>query len=139
MPHGMGRDVRQGLIRLVVLVVLPDKPLEHALVAGRRFGKAALVEEQEVGVAPDIDRSGLASVLHSPLQRLVDLLAHGDLPRTLFGLWLVHIVAELAVPQELVVHMDAAVFKIQVRCQSAQLGNAEAGPSRMMISSQYFR
>ena len=31
-PHGMGRDVRQGLIRLVVLVVLPDKPLEHALV-----------------------------------------------------------------------------------------------------------
>ena len=30
--HGMRRDVRQGLIRLVVLVVLPDKPLEHALV-----------------------------------------------------------------------------------------------------------
>ena len=64
-PHGMGRDVRQGLIRLVVLVVLPDKPLEHALVAGRRFGKAALVEEQEVGVTPDIDRGGAAlSVLH---------------------------------------------------------------------------
>lgn len=130
MPHGMGRDVRQGLIRLVVLVVLPDKPLEHTLVTGRRFGKAALVEEQEVGVAPDIDRGGLASVLHSPLQCLVDLLAHGDLPRTLFGLWLVHIVAELAVPQKLVVHMDAAVFKIQVRCQSAQLGNAEAGPQQ---------
>lgn len=129
-PHGMGRDVRQGLLRLVVLVILLDKPLEHALVTGRRFGKAALVEEQEVGVAPDIDRSGLASVLHSPLQRLVDLLAHGDLPRTLFGLGLVHIVAELTVPQELVVHMDAAVFKIQVRCQSAQLGNAEAGPQQ---------
>lgn len=31
--HGMGRDVRQGLIRFVVLVVLPDKPLEHALVS----------------------------------------------------------------------------------------------------------
>ena len=128
--HGMGRDVRQGFFWLVVLVVLPDKPLEHALVTGRRFGKAALVEEQEVGVAPDIDRGGLASVLHSPLQRLVDLLAHGDLPRTLFGLGLVHIVAELAVPQELVIHMDAAVFKIQVRCQSAQLGNAEAGPQQ---------
>ena len=26
--------------------------------------------------------------------------------------------------------MDAAVFKIQVRCQSAQLGNAEAGPQQ---------
>ena len=50
-PHGMGRDVRQGFIRLVVLVVLPDKPLEHALVTGRRFGKTALVEEQEVGVS----------------------------------------------------------------------------------------
>ena len=71
MAHGMGCDVRQCLLRLVVLVVLPDKPLEHALVTGRRFGKAALVEEQEVGVAPDIDRGGLASVLHSPLQRLV--------------------------------------------------------------------
>ena len=74
MPHGMGRDVRQGFFWLVVLVVLPDKPLEHlehTLVTGRRFGKAALVEEQEVGVAPDIDRGGLASVLHSPLQRLV--------------------------------------------------------------------
>ena len=130
MAHGMGRDVRQGLLRFVVLIVLPDKPLEHALVTGRRFGKAALVEEQEIGVAPDIDRGGLASVLHSPLQRLVDLLAHGDLPRTLFGLGLVHIVAELAVTQELVVHMDAAVFKIQVRCQSAQLGNAEAGPQQ---------
>ena len=69
----MGRDVWQGLIRLVVLAVLPDKPLEHALVAGRRFGKAALVEEQEVGIAPDIDRGGLAPVLHSPLQRLVPL------------------------------------------------------------------
>ena len=67
---------------------------------------------------------------HSPLQRLVDLLAHGDLPHTLFGLGFVHIVAELAVPQELMVHMDAAVFKIQVRCQSAQLGNAEAGPQQ---------
>ncbi len=129
-PHGMGRDVRQGLLRFVVLVVLPDKPLEHALVTGRRFGKAALVEEQEVGVAPDIDRGGLSSVLHSPLQRLVDLLAHGDLSRTLFGLGLVHIVAELAVPQELVVHMDAAVFKIQVHCQAAQFGNAEAGPQQ---------
>lgn len=64
-PHGMGRDVRQGLIRLVVLVVLPDKPLEHALVAGRRFGKAALVEEQEVGITPDIDRGGLAPVLQT--------------------------------------------------------------------------
>ena len=59
MAHGMGRDVRQGLLRLVVLVVLPDKPLEHALVTGRRFGKAALVEEQEIGVAPDIDRAAL--------------------------------------------------------------------------------
>ena len=48
MPHGMGRDVRQGFFWLVVLVVLPDKPLEHTLVTGRRFGKAALVEEQEV-------------------------------------------------------------------------------------------
>ena len=61
----------------MVLVVLPDKPLEHALVAGRRFGKTALVEEEEVGI-PDIDRGGLASVLHSPLQRLIDFLAHGD-------------------------------------------------------------
>ena len=51
MAHGMGRDVRQGLLWFVVLVVLPDKPLEHALVTGRRFGKAALVEEQEVGVS----------------------------------------------------------------------------------------
>lgn len=71
MAHGMGRDVRQGFFWLVVLVVLPDKPLEHTLVTGRRFGKAALVEEQEVSVAPDIDRGGLASVLHRPLQRLV--------------------------------------------------------------------
>ena len=71
MAHGMGRDVRQGLLWFVVLVVLPDKPLEHALVTGRRFGKAALVEEQEVSVAPDIDRGGFPSVLHSPLQRLV--------------------------------------------------------------------
>ena len=130
MAHGMGCDVRQGFFWFVVLIVLPDKPLEHTLVTGRRFGKAALVEEQEIGVAPDIDRGGLASVLHSLLQRLVDLLTHGDLPRTLFGLGLVHIVAELAVPQELVIHMDAAVFKIQVRCQSAQLGNAEAGPQQ---------
>ena len=51
MAHGMGRDVRQGFFWLVVLVVLPDKPLEHTLVTGRRFGKAALVEEQEVSVA----------------------------------------------------------------------------------------
>ena len=35
----------------MVLVVLPDKPLEHTLVTGRRFGKAVLVEEQEVSVA----------------------------------------------------------------------------------------
>lgn len=130
MAHGMGCDVRQCLLRLVVLVVLPDKPLEHALVTGRRFGKAALVKEQEVGVAPDIDRGGFASAPHSPLQRLVDLLAHGDLPHTLFGLGFVHIVAELAVPQELMVHMDAAVFKIQVRCQAAQLGNTETGPQQ---------
>ena len=27
MAHGMGRDVRQGFFWLVVLVVLPDKPL----------------------------------------------------------------------------------------------------------------
>ena len=67
---------------------------------------------------------------HSPLQRLVDLLAHGDLPYTLFGLGFVHIVAELAVPQELMVHMDAAIFKIQVRCQAAQLGNTETGPQQ---------
>ena len=51
MAHGMGRDVRQGFFWFVVLVVLPDKPLEHTLVTGRRFGKAALVEEQEVGVS----------------------------------------------------------------------------------------
>ena len=42
MAHGMGRDVRQGLLWFVVFVVLPDKPLEHTLVTGRRFGKAAL-------------------------------------------------------------------------------------------------
>ena len=130
MAHGMGRDVRQGLIRLVVLVVLPDKPLEHALVAGRRFGKAALVEEQEVGVPPDIDRGGLAPVLHSPLQCLVDLLAHGDLPHAVLGLGRVHIVAELAVPQKLVVHIDPAVLKIQIHRQAAQLGDAEAGPQQ---------
>ena len=129
-PHGMGRDVRQGLLRLVVLVVLPDKPLEHALVTGRRFGKAALVEEQKVGVTPDIDRGGLPSVLHSPFQRLIDLLAHGDLPHAVLGLGRVHIVAELTVPQELVVHMDAAVFKIQIQRQAAQLGDAEAGPQQ---------
>ena len=129
-PHGMGRDVRQGLIRLVVLVVLPDKPLEHALVAGRRFGKAALVEEQEVGVTPDIDRGGLAPVLHSPLQRLIDLLAHGDLPHAILGLGRVHIVAEFAVPQKLVVHIDPAVLKIQLHRQAAQLGDAETGPQQ---------
>ncbi len=54
-----------------LLYFLTSPWLEHTLVTGRRFGKAALVEEQEVGVAPDIDRGGLASVLHSPLQRLV--------------------------------------------------------------------
>ena len=130
MPHGMGCDVRQGLLWFVVLVVLPDKPLEHALVTGRRFGKAALVKEQEIGVAPDIDRGGLAPVLHSPLQRLVDLLAHGNLPRSLFGLGLVYIVAEFAVPQELVIHMDAAVFKIQFYRQAAQFRDTEAGPQQ---------
>ena len=67
---------------------------------------------------------------HSPLQRLANLLAHGDLPRALFGLGLVHIVAELAVPQELVVHIDPAVLKIQLHRQAAQLGDAETGPQQ---------
>lgn len=130
MPHGMGCDVRQGLLRLVGLVILSDQSLEHALVAGCRFGKAALVKEQEIGIAPDIDRSGLAPVLHSPLQRLVNLFAHGDLPHAVLGLGRIHIVAELAVPQKLVVHIDPAVLKIQIYRQTAQLGDVEAGPQQ---------
>ena len=38
MAHGMGRDVRQGLLWFVVLVVLPDKPLEHTLVPAKAGG-----------------------------------------------------------------------------------------------------
>ena len=99
MPHGVGRDVREGFILLVLLVVLLHKPLEHALIAGRRFGVAVLVEEQEILVTVDIDRCRLPPVFHSPFQRLVDLIAHGDLPGSAFGFRHIHIVAGLTIPE----------------------------------------
>lgn len=130
MSQRMGCDVRKGLVLFVLLIVLLDQAPEHALVAGRRFWKAVLVKEQEPGVPPDIHRGGLASVLHGPFQRLVDLLAHGDHPHAVLGLGCVHIVAELAVPQKLVVHIDLAVLKVQIDRQAAQLGDTEAGPQQ---------
>ena len=130
MPHRMGRDVRQGFIRLMLLVVFPDQPLEHTLITGRRFGETALIEEKEIGVASDIDRGSLASVPHSPFQCLVDLITHGDLPHTIFGLGHINIVSELAVPQKLMVHIDPPILKIQIDRQTAQFGDTEAGSQK---------
>ena len=98
-----------------------------------------LVEKQEIFVAVDIDRCRLSPVLHSPLQRLVDLIAHGDLPGSAFGFRHIHIVAGLTVPEKLVVHIDLPVCKIKIDRQAAELGDTEAVPRRTMISSQYFR
>lgn len=139
MPHGVGRDVREGFILLVLLVVLLHKPLEHALIAGRRFGVAVLVEEQEILVTVDIDRRRLSPVLHSPLQRLVDLIAHGDLPGTAFGFRHIHIVAGLTIPENLVIYIDLPAFKIKIDRQAAEFGDTEAGSQKNVISSQYFR
>ena len=97
MPQSMGRDVREGFILFVLLVVFLDKPLEHAFIAGRNFGIAALVEEQEIPVSVNADCRRPPSVLHGPPQCLVDPITHGDLPDTVLGFRCVHIVADLAI------------------------------------------
>ena len=67
--------VREGFTLFVLLVVLLDKPLDHAFITGRSFRITALIEEQEVLVSVNVDGCHLPSVLHSPLQCLVDRIA----------------------------------------------------------------
>lgn len=51
--HG---DVGRGFFRLVLLVVLLDKPSQHTFVTGLLFGITVAVKKQEILVAVDIDR-----------------------------------------------------------------------------------
>ena len=103
------------------------------------MGRPALVEEQEVGVAPDIDRSSLASVLHSPLQRLVDLLAHGDSAAHPFWSWARPHSSRARCPAGAGGPHGYSGFQnpdpLSIRTARKRGGPV---PSRMMISSQYF-
>lgn len=112
----------------MLLVVLLDKPSQHTFVTGLLFGITVAVKKQEILVAVDIDRRCLPPVLHRPPQRLVALAAHGDLPCAVFGFRRIHIIADFAVFEKLVVHIDLPALEIKVGRQAAELGNAEASP-----------
>lgn len=69
-------------------------------------------------------------VLHRPPQRFVNLAAHRNLPCAVFGFRRIHIIADLAVFEKLVVHIDLPALEIKVGRQAAELGNAEAGSQK---------
>lgn len=115
-PTGMGCNIGQGLV--VALVVLLDKTAEHIVIVDGYIRQSLWIETQEICIALHRDRLFRHPVFQQSLECLTDLTAHWDFSAASLGLGPFNIIPYLCISDQLMIHLDKSIGKIQV-CLSA--------------------
>lgn len=119
----MGRDGRQwDLLRPSVLL---HCPLHVVIQVKTNLRIAVFVQQKEPGIA--INQHFLFGLLptgEDVLQTLTHFVRHGNVPHTAFGFGFLHMVHPTLFLEELLLHKDPTVLKVQVTdSQAAELAN----------------
>lgn len=128
MAEHMGRNVRQRLVRMQLAILLHG-PAHLILDVQRHFGLVVLVQQQKSGVSV-YDHLCFECLATSQdiFKALVHRIRHGNKPATRFGFCFLHIVFAAPLPDELVIHPDTPVLKIQITFgQAAELAHSHPG------------
>lgn len=126
-PAYMGCDLRK--LYFINAVVLIQDILEVMLPMEGNHGHPVLVQKQEARIAVD-DWLLLRrlSVGDHPAKAFHNLLAHGYIPLTTFGLGVLDDVLHITLALKLVIYPDTLVLEVDVRNgQPAKLGNPQPG------------
>ena len=121
----MGRDVRQGLVRVEAFILL-HRPAHLILNVERHLGIAVLVQHDEPTEAIHhrlIFHFGAAC--QHVLQTRVHSIRHRDVPATADSFGFLHMVSAGAFPQQLMIHPNPAILEVQILLrQAAELADA---------------
>ena len=126
-PAYMGCDLRK--LYFINAVVLIQDMLEVMLPMEGNHGHLVLVQKQEARIAFD-DRLLLRrlSVGDHPAKAFHNLLAHGHIPLTAFGLGVLDDVLHITLALKLAIYPDTLVLEVDVRNgQPAKFGNPQPG------------
>lgn len=128
MPEHMGRDMRQRLVRMQLLVLL-HCPAYFILDVRGNLRTIILIQQEKTAVPVD-DRFRFHALAMGEkiLQAPVNLVRHGYVAAAALGFCFLHIILAVALPDKLVIYPDFPPGKVQINlCQLAELTNAHSG------------
>ena len=105
-PEYMGRDVRQRLVRVQLLIFL-HRPAHFILDVQGNLRTVVLVQQKKTAVPVD-DRLRFHALAAGEdiLQASVNLVCHGNVAAAALGFGFLHIILAAALPDELVIYPD---------------------------------